>query len=188
MRWPQLLETIGKRCGTGGGASLMLNAHVDVVPPGDLDRWGDQMPFGGTVGADAVYGRGACDMKAGYRSAPRRNAVAWRHDWRPCRTCALPAPVMEPSAPAGEPLDRGASPRPLSSGPSEAFNRVTRVPPRGACGSSRPMASPEVHDLIRPWPETASVSSRECWPSTPWPGTAQKLSGFSGMKTPSLLQ
>jgi acetylornithine deacetylase len=53
----------------GGGASLMLNAHVDVVPPGDLDPWGGQVPFSGTVGADSVYGRGACDMKAGLVSA-----------------------------------------------------------------------------------------------------------------------
>jgi acetylornithine deacetylase len=47
----------------------MLNAHVDVVPPGDLDPWGDQVPFSGTVSADAVHGRGACDMKAGLVSA-----------------------------------------------------------------------------------------------------------------------
>jgi acetylornithine deacetylase len=61
--------TVGRLPGTGGGASLMLNAHVDVVPPGDLDPWGDQVPFSGTVGADSVYGRGACDMKAGLVSA-----------------------------------------------------------------------------------------------------------------------
>jgi acetylornithine deacetylase len=47
----------------------MLNAHVDVVPPGDLDPWGDQVPFSGTVGVDSVYGRGACDMKAGLVAA-----------------------------------------------------------------------------------------------------------------------
>jgi acetylornithine deacetylase len=57
--------TVGRLPGSGDGASLMLNAHVDVVPPGDLDRWGDQVPFSGTVSADTVYGRGACDMKAG---------------------------------------------------------------------------------------------------------------------------
>jgi len=51
--------TVGRLPGTGVGASLMLNAHVDVVPPGDLDPWGDQVPFSGTVGTDAVYGRGA---------------------------------------------------------------------------------------------------------------------------------
>jgi acetylornithine deacetylase len=61
--------TVGRLPGIGGGASLMLNAHVDVVPPGDLDPWGDQVPFSGTVSADAVHGRGACDMKAGLVSA-----------------------------------------------------------------------------------------------------------------------
>jgi acetylornithine deacetylase len=43
----------------------MLNAHVDVVPPGDLDAWRGHDPFAGTATADAVHGRGACDMKAG---------------------------------------------------------------------------------------------------------------------------
>jgi acetylornithine deacetylase len=61
--------TVGRLPGIGGGASLMLNAHVDVVPPGDLDPWGDQAPFSGAVGAGVVYGRGACDMKAGLVAA-----------------------------------------------------------------------------------------------------------------------
>jgi acetylornithine deacetylase len=61
--------TVGRLPGTGGGASLMLNSHVDVVPPGDLDPWRDQVPFSGTVSAGAVYGRGACDMKAGLVAA-----------------------------------------------------------------------------------------------------------------------
>ena len=47
----------------------MLNADVDVVPPGDLDPWGDRVPFSGTVSADAVYRRGGCDMKAGLAAA-----------------------------------------------------------------------------------------------------------------------
>ncbi|HEY2269246.1 MAG TPA: hypothetical protein VGI96_41975, partial [Streptosporangiaceae bacterium] len=51
--------TVGRLPGSGDGASLMLNAHVDVVPPGDLDPWGDQVPFSGSVTADTVYGRGA---------------------------------------------------------------------------------------------------------------------------------
>src|SRR5512146_1077971 len=61
--------TVGRLPGTGDGASLMLNAHVDVVPPGDLEPWGDQVPFSGSVAADTVYGRGACDMKAGLVAA-----------------------------------------------------------------------------------------------------------------------
>lgn len=50
--------------GTGGGRSLMLNGHVDVVPPGDLDAWSAE-PYSGLVKDGLVYGRGACDMKGG---------------------------------------------------------------------------------------------------------------------------
>ncbi|MCG8927553.1 ArgE/DapE family deacylase [Lentzea sp. CC55] len=48
----------------GDGPSLVLQGHVDVVPPGDLAQWkGD--PFRPRVDGDVVHGRGACDMKAG---------------------------------------------------------------------------------------------------------------------------
>ncbi len=48
----------------GDGPSLILQGHVDVVPPGDPARWeGD--PFRPRVEGDTVHGRGACDMKAG---------------------------------------------------------------------------------------------------------------------------
>ena len=52
--------------GDGADASpvLALQGHVDVVPPGDLAQWqGD--PFVPRVEGDVVFGRGACDMKAG---------------------------------------------------------------------------------------------------------------------------
>jgi acetylornithine deacetylase len=51
-----------------GGRSLMLNGHLDVVPPGDLGAWHDD-PFSGRVAGDVVFGRGACDMKGGVISA-----------------------------------------------------------------------------------------------------------------------
>jgi acetylornithine deacetylase len=47
-----------------GGPSLMFNAHLDVVPPGDLGAWSEH-PFSGRVSPTDVYGRGACDMKGG---------------------------------------------------------------------------------------------------------------------------
>ncbi|MFJ3903961.1 ArgE/DapE family deacylase [Streptomyces sp. NPDC090025] len=48
----------------GDGPTLILQGHVDVVPPGDPARWeGD--PFRPRVAGDVVYARGACDMKAG---------------------------------------------------------------------------------------------------------------------------
>jgi acetylornithine deacetylase len=51
--------------GTGDGPALMVNGHVDVVPPGSLDSWGDGDPFSGRVAGDTMYGRGTCDMKGG---------------------------------------------------------------------------------------------------------------------------
>ncbi|TWP35783.1 ArgE/DapE family deacylase [Leekyejoonella antrihumi] len=51
--------------GAADGPSLILQGHVDVVPPGDLSQWVTG-PFEPRVDAAAiVYGRGTCDMKAG---------------------------------------------------------------------------------------------------------------------------
>ncbi|MET3807910.1 acetylornithine deacetylase [Nakamurella sp. UYEF19] len=60
---------VGVAHGKGDGPSLMLNVHVDVVPPGDLGAWDGLSPFAGTVSHDAVRGRGACDMKGGVIAA-----------------------------------------------------------------------------------------------------------------------
>lgn len=48
--------------GTGGGRSLLLTGHVDVVPPGG--GWTVD-PFGGERRHGRIYGRGAVDMKGG---------------------------------------------------------------------------------------------------------------------------
>jgi acetylornithine deacetylase len=60
---------VGRLSGRGGGRSLMLNAHVDVVPPGDLAAWSSGEPFSGSLADGRVYGRGACDMKGGLVAA-----------------------------------------------------------------------------------------------------------------------
>jgi acetylornithine deacetylase len=59
---------VGRLPGTGGGRSLMFNAHVDVVPPGEPSAW-DGDPFSGRVEGDLLYGRGSCDMKGGLVAA-----------------------------------------------------------------------------------------------------------------------
>jgi len=56
---------VGRIAGSGDGPSLMLNGHVDVVPPGDVLAWPREDPFDGAVGADRLHGRGSCDMKGG---------------------------------------------------------------------------------------------------------------------------
>ena len=54
----------GRRRGRGGGRSLLLNAHIDTVEPGDPAAWGYD-PLGGEVVGERLYGRGSCDMKGG---------------------------------------------------------------------------------------------------------------------------
>jgi len=48
----------------GGGRSLVLQGHVDVVPEGAADMW-ETPPYAPTIRNGRVYGRGAGDMKAG---------------------------------------------------------------------------------------------------------------------------
>lgn len=55
---------VGVWKGTGGGRSIILNGHVDVVPSGDLKQWEDD-PYSGKVADGKVFGRGATDMKGG---------------------------------------------------------------------------------------------------------------------------
>jgi acetylornithine deacetylase len=55
---------VGTFKGTGGGRSLILNGHVDVMPAGDVSQWSCP-PFGATVRDGQLIGRGACDMKGG---------------------------------------------------------------------------------------------------------------------------
>lgn len=54
--------------GTGGGPGvpgLVLNGHVDVVPPGDPDWWTAHDPWYLQEADGRWYGRGTCDMKGG---------------------------------------------------------------------------------------------------------------------------
>ena len=60
------------RRGSGGGRTLMLNGHTDVVPPGDLAAWSADpfVPRRVTIeGRECIVGRGACDMKGGLVAA-----------------------------------------------------------------------------------------------------------------------
>lgn len=56
------VNVIGRRAGRLAHPLVHLNGHFDVVPAGD--GWTVD-PFGGLVRDGRVYGRGACDMKAG---------------------------------------------------------------------------------------------------------------------------
>lgn len=67
--WPGLdynnrPNVVGVLKGKGGGRSLILNGHCDVVHEGDHERWSGD-PFSGRVENGRLYGRGAVDMKGG---------------------------------------------------------------------------------------------------------------------------
>lgn len=60
------VNVVGLRRGRHDRPAVHLNGHVDVVPAGA--GWTVD-PFGGLVRDGRVYGRGACDMKAGIAAA-----------------------------------------------------------------------------------------------------------------------
>jgi len=60
--------TVATLRGAGGGRSLIVNGHIDVVSPGDLERW-TTPPFDADVRDGRIYGRGAVDMKGGVAAA-----------------------------------------------------------------------------------------------------------------------
>ena len=57
-------NVVGVRTGSGGGRSILLNGHIDVVDPGDATLW-THAPWSGAVDGDLLYGRGSLDMKGG---------------------------------------------------------------------------------------------------------------------------
>ncbi len=46
------------------GRRILLNGHMDVVPPGDVSSWRSD-PFQPVVEDGVMHGRGTCDMKGG---------------------------------------------------------------------------------------------------------------------------
>ena len=58
---PNLVATLK---GAGGGRSLLLNGHVDVIPEGAAENW-EHGPWSGDIEDGRLYGRGASDMKSG---------------------------------------------------------------------------------------------------------------------------
>lgn len=61
---PNIVATLK---GTGGGQSLLLNGHTDVIPVGDGSGWSDD-PWSAAIKDGRIYGRGSCDMKSGVAS------------------------------------------------------------------------------------------------------------------------
>jgi len=61
---PNIVATLK---GIGGGRSLLLNGHTDVIPVGTATGW-TEGPWSGSIKDGKIYGRGAADMKSGVAS------------------------------------------------------------------------------------------------------------------------
>lgn len=59
---------VGTWKGTGGGKSVLVNGHIDVVTPEPLSKWSSD-PFRSVIREGKLYGRGAADMKGGLCAA-----------------------------------------------------------------------------------------------------------------------
>ncbi len=57
-------NVVGVLKGAGGGRSIILNGHIDVVPEGDRAKWTHD-PFSGKIENGKMFGRGTTDMKGG---------------------------------------------------------------------------------------------------------------------------
>jgi acetylornithine deacetylase len=57
-------NVVGSLAGAGGGHSLILNGHIDVVSPEPVSGW-TYDPWAATIDGGRMYGRGAHDMKSG---------------------------------------------------------------------------------------------------------------------------
>ena len=78
------------------GRSLILQAHVDVVPPGPADMW-THPPFEPVIEGDWLYGRGGCDMKAGHAANLYALDALRRIGLQPAATVYLQSVVEEES-------------------------------------------------------------------------------------------
>lgn len=96
------INVVGRWRGTGSGEgrSLILNGHVDVVPPGDLSLWEDS-PWSGAIRDGRLYGRGSCDMKAGLCAGIFAVEVLQRLGYRPARDVLIESVIGEESGGIG---------------------------------------------------------------------------------------
>src|SRR4051795_7152742 len=78
------------------GRSLILQAHVDVVPTGPASLW-SRPPFEPKIEGDWMFGRGAADMKAGHAANLFALKALRRLGLQPAATVYLQSVVEEES-------------------------------------------------------------------------------------------
>lgn len=76
------------------GRSLIINGHIDVVPPCDAERW-TSPPFEPRIADGRMYGRGAGDMKSGLAAGIYAIEALKRAGYRPAAPVYLQSVVEE---------------------------------------------------------------------------------------------
>ncbi len=76
------------------GRSLILNGHIDVVPPGPLDMW-TTPPFEPRRDGNWLDGRGAGDMKAGLVGCLAALTALTRTGYRPAADVTIQSVIEE---------------------------------------------------------------------------------------------
>jgi len=61
---PPITNLVAKVAGNAGGRRLVFNGHLDTFPIGNKSNW-SVGPLSGDIKDGKIFGRGACDMKAG---------------------------------------------------------------------------------------------------------------------------
>ena len=75
-------------------SALILNGHIDVVPPGERDQW-DADPFDARIHQDMLHGRGSCDMKGGLAASCIAVRAAMKLGMDPTRSILIQSVVGE---------------------------------------------------------------------------------------------
>jgi len=70
-------NVVGRIEGSAKGRTVLFDGHMDTVDLGDMRNWHID-PFGAKVVNNAIYGRGACDMKGGLASMIFAGAIVKR--------------------------------------------------------------------------------------------------------------
>ncbi len=89
---PNVVATWGG--GDGEGRTLILNGHIDVVPPGARERWTAD-PYGAELRDGAIWGRGTVDMKGGVAAMIMAVEVLMACGWEPAGSVILESVVNE---------------------------------------------------------------------------------------------
>ena len=142
---------VGTAAGEGDRPALVLQGHVDVVPPGDLGQWRSD-PFEPTWRGTRVHARGACDMKAGVAANLAAYAAVVRSGVRLRRPVALQFVIGEEDGGLG------------------AFGTLQRGHTGDACIITEPTSGTLVTGAAGALTFTLELRGRSTHASTPYAG------------------